>query len=205
MTIDNLEQAKKNYKKLLEDREIIRRNKKVFLDYYNDSKIQEFCLLDGWSYFDNRVLELKQDKRVKEYLYLLEKNNDFYEYNDNDLVEFSFDNVISDEDSNSIYVYIDSFNVINGRRIKPLIREHADFHLYKDLETMKDRLVNGDELVTFRNNHKIITFKNKKHIPIELFYRYRIMYLRQFLLDNDERLFNNKRLIKELKTRNNSN
>ena len=204
MTNENLAKAKRNYQKLLNDREVYRKRKDEFLEISDDSKIQEYIHLEGWKYFAKRVLELEKDGKIEKYLRLIEESNDFEDYIDNDLVEFSFDNIIKEEESDNIYVYIDSFDIINGRRFNPLVKEQAGFHIYKDLETMKDKVVTREELGTFKNNHKIIVFKSKKHRPIELFYRYRIMYLRQFLLGNGERLFNHKKLVKELKVNDNS-
>lgn len=184
MTEKNLEQAKLNYKELLEEEKRFLKIKNEFYDFVqNDSQVQEFIALKDWNYFNNRYYELMQENSVRVYLYLMEKYNNFKEKTDNDLVELAFSNIINKKDSNNIYVYLRSYNTESDDI------SNTVSHEYIDLETLNKIVISDLDNQLFIENNKVIIFKCKHHEPIELFYYYRIMYLRQFLLDNNEHLF----------------
>ncbi|MBR3161736.1 MAG: hypothetical protein IKF19_03300 [Bacilli bacterium] len=201
MTDKNLEEAKKKYDLLIKEKKRFLKIKEEFFDFIlNDQIIQEFIALKDWNYFKNRYLELTQEETVKQYLYLMSKYNNFEEKNDNDLVDEAFRCIINDNDSSNIYVYLNSYT-FNEDYEKQEVKNKKDAiaHEYINLETAKKKLIPIDEIVEFKKNNQIINFKNKRYKPIELFYRYRIMYLRQFLLDNHYSVLKKEHKIKKLK------
>ncbi len=198
MTEENLKQAKLNYKELLKEQKEFLKKKKQFYDFVqNDNQIQEFLALQNWNYFDKRYYELIQENSVKVYLYLMSKYNNFIEKIDNELVELSFNNIIKEQDSNNIYVYLKSYTFDDYyEKVEVKDKKNAIAHEYINLETKQKKIISVEDNSEFINNNRIIIFKNKHHKPEELFNRYRIMYLRQFLLDNNKYLFKNQNVKK---------
>ncbi len=198
MTEKNLKQAKHNYKELLKEEKNFKKKKEEFFDFIlNDSIVQEFLALEGWNYFGSRYYELMQENTVRLYLYLMSKYNNFEEKKDNELVEMAFRNVIQEKDSNNVYVYLGMYTFDDyHKKVEVERKEEASIYEYMNVETELRKSVSIDDVNEFTRENKIVIFKNKRYKPIELFYKYRIMYLRQFLLDNNEILFDNKKLIK---------
>ena len=205
MTDKNILQAKKRYQELIKEKEILKKKKEKFLDFsLNDRHVQEFLVLENWGYFNKRYSELMQKNTVRQYLYLMSKYNNFEEITDNELVERAFRNIIKEKDSSNIYVYLGSYTFDdNYEKIEVKSEKEAIAHEYINLETENKKMIPIDEIYNFKKDNTIITFKNKHHKPIDLFYRYRIMYLRQFLLDNNINLFNETGITNKIKTKTN--
>ncbi len=206
MTDKNILQAKYNYQKLLKEKEKFLKKKEKFLDFVlNDPHVQEFLALENWSFFDKRYYELMQKSTVRQYLYLMSKYNNYEEKNDNELVDMAFKNIIKEEDSDNIYVYLSSYRFDDYyEKIEVKKEREAVAHEYINLETANKILIPVDKIKEFKQNNKIIRFRNKHRKPIDLFYRYRIMYLRQFLLDNNKNIFNESRITNKIKTKSNT-
>ena len=196
MTNKELMQAKDNYQELLKERELFIRKKEQFLDFVlNDNYIQEFLILEDWEYFEKRYYELMQENTVRQYLYLMAKYNNFEEKNDNELVDMAFRSVIKESESNNIFVYLGSYTFDDSyKKIEVANGNNDIFYEYINLETARKKIIPFKEIKKFKKNNRIIIFKNKHHKPIDLFYQYRAMYLRQFLLGNNEHLFNNSKI-----------
>ena len=184
MTNKELSLAKDKYKNLLEKNKLLQEYHKNFLEFIKkSSSIQEYLtLLEYEDVFSNRIFSLLQDKDVKKYLLIEEKYNGYKPISDNELIELAFDNTIENE--SNTYVYISS---------------NKEYNLYKNLETSMNKIILKDNIKEFEKNNNIIYLKSKYHKPEEIFYNYRVMYLRQYLYGNEEILSDNKKLIKQNK------
>ena len=198
MTETELLTAKKKYDKLKENNRDLIILKEQFLAFAEDSRIQEYIAIKDWDYFESRVFELQQLSIIKKYLYLYEKYNGFKILTDNELIEEAFNKVINIKNQDNIYVYIESYK-IDKKTKDASVRydEEGDYFLYKNLETKENKLVFKHKLKEFKRKNKIIIFKNQHHKPIDIFYKYRIMYLRQMILDSPNKIILKKRLIKK--------
>ncbi len=205
MTELELAKAKEKYNKLLLDNEEILKLKEKFGYFCKDSRIQEYKLLKNWDYFSNRVLELEQLDIIKKYDIICELYGGFEEKSDSELVELAFQDVFDENNQNNVYVYIgsDMVNKDNGKS-KGKFHLGAQIHVFKNLETKANKVVEKKDLMKFTRKNKVIVFKNSNRDPIVLFNSYRVMYLRQFLLNNHSNLFSENKLVKKLSIDNSS-
>ena len=189
--------AKSRYNRLVRDNEKLEKVRDIFVELLEDSSVQEYLAIKDWVYFENRVLELEQLDIIKKYLHLEEKYGSFKELTDYDLVEAAFDKGIDMDNASNIYVYMGAYKIINSEtQVETKNIANADYFLYRNLETTINKIVFKYKLPKFKADNRIIVFKNKRYEPDEMFYKYRVMYLRQLLLDNPTNLYPKKRLTK---------
>ena len=147
----------------------------------------------------NKELSLAKDK----YKNLLEKNKLLQEYHKN-FLEFI-------KKSSSIQEYLTLleykdvfsnriFSLLQDKDVKKYLLIEEKYNGYKPISDNElNKIILKDNIKEFEKNNNIIYFKSKYHKPEEIFYNYRVMYLRQYLYGNEEILSDNKKLIKQNK------
>lgn len=197
MRKEDVIRARDNYQYLKEQNESIIKLKEQFRELEKDKKVSEYLDLKFKDDIHSRskMLELLQVDSIKKYIYLFEKYNGFSIMSDNDMVERAFDFFVNSPDSNcNVYVYIatykfDDYDV--GEYKTSYNNPDYDYRLYKNIETGSEVEILYNEDISFRKNNKIIKFKHKCYNYLKLYYNLRVMYLRQYLLDDECKLFKN--------------
>ena len=249
MTKDELMIARDKYDHLVNMNEDMICLRERFLDFCNNSIIQEYIALISYnnSCYKNRIMELENMDIVKKYLYLLEKYNGFEIKLDGELISLSFSNLVGGINNTSgVYVYISSYkldtnnkniakvsdydlprreflcynnlgkkgievnkiyNKLDVDEFKYIVCESventpkieydlidcdydgADIFLYRDLETMTYIFVSKKDKRKFESSNKVISFKNGGNDTLKSFYNLRVMYLRQYLFNDDCKIF----------------
>lgn len=200
MRKEDVVRARDNYKYLKEQNENIIKLKEQFKSLEKDRMVSEYLNLKFKDdvHSRSRLLELLQLDSVKNYIYLFEKYNGFSMMDDNDMIEASFDFLVNDYNNDcNVYVYIATYkfdNYDDGEYRTSYNDLDYDYRLYKNIETGEEVEVLYDEDISFCKKNKIIKFKHKCYNYLELYYNLRIMYLRQYLLDDKCKLFKNNKL-----------
>lgn len=197
MRKEDIIRARDNYQYLREQNENIIKLKEQFGELEKDKKVSEYLNLKFKDDIQSRsrVLELLQLYSVKKYIYFFEKHNGFKVMSDNDMVERAFDFLVNSPDSNcNVYVYIATyrFDDYDDGEYKTRYNDpDYDYRLYKNIETGSEVEILYNEDISFRKSNKIIKFKHKCYNYLKLYYNLRVMYLRQYLLDDKCKLFKN--------------
>ena len=157
----------------------------------------------------NRIVELQQDPKVKEYLRLVDLVNlacRTFESKDSMTYEAFHKTAQFTKCSNNILVYLGSYKQDDSSVFGSLIDvECADYICYCDLETIEHFQIEPSRRFEFEKDKKIVYMKNQNASSykeyLESFLKFRCNFFEKMLISSQEEvveelLQNNKQLVK---------